>query len=137
VLELTVPVEPDEPDEVPDEFDPDELEPEPDEEPEFDEPLDPLPPPPLPPPSGSTYCWSPADGPLASAATGASIPTANTTSSERSVIRRKVTLRVLQAVRLLAFSDRRTARRLVELAASAGVVIGAVMCWPNGIDVAP
>ena len=46
-----------------------------------------------------------------------------------SVIRRKVTVRVWQALRLLAFSDlhrdRRKARRLVELAASADVVIGA------------
>ena len=104
-LELRVPVEPVEDDTVPDELEPDELDPdelEPDEpEPE---PEEPLPLPPLLPPSGSTYCWSPADGPLASAATGASGPIANTASKDTSVIRRKVTPRVLQASRLTAFS---------------------------------
>ena len=112
-VELRVPVEPVEEATVADELepedvDPEELEPdEPDEPDEPEEPLElPLPPPPLlfPPLSGSTYCWSPADGPLASAATGASSPTANAASSATSVIRRKVTPRVLQALRLAAFS---------------------------------
>jgi hypothetical protein len=107
-LELTVPVEPVDP--VDDETVPELLEPdEPEElEPELEEPLEPLPLFPLLPLSGSTYCWSPADEPppLASAATGASSPKASATSSERSVILRKLTARVLQASRRAAFSQR-------------------------------
>ena len=89
-VELRVPVEPVEEATVPDELEPEDVDPEelePDELDEPDEPEEPLelplPPPPLlfRPLSGSTYCWSPADGPLASAATGASSPTANATSS--------------------------------------------------------
>jgi hypothetical protein len=107
--ELTVPVEPVEDDDtVPDELlreelDPEELDPDEPEEP-LEEPCEEPLPLPLLPLSGSTYCWSPAEGPVASAATGASSPIANTATSETSVIRRKVTPRVLQALKQTAFS---------------------------------
>ncbi len=105
-LALSEPVEPVEPadDETepelpePDELEEDELEPEPEE---------PLPPLPLLPLSGSTYCWSPADEPpLASADTGTSSARADATRSDKSVILRKFTVRVLQASRRSAFSQR-------------------------------
>jgi uncharacterized protein len=81
------------------------------------------------PPSGSTYCWSPADGPVARAAAGARMTSAP--NRQRAVIRFFIlsTLRVLQDMRLLAFSDlhrdRSAARRLVELAGSADIIVGA------------
>jgi hypothetical protein len=81
-----------EPEELEPEVEPEELGPEPDEcEPErFD------------PPSGSTYCWSPADGPLASAVAGPTRTSADRTQSQLSVMRAERTSRVLQAMRLLA-----------------------------------
>jgi hypothetical protein len=95
-LELTAPVEPVDDDVEPALVDPDELEPD-ELEPEPEEPLELLP---LLPLRGSTYCWSPAEepDPAASADTGARSPRATTTSSERSVIRRNITVRVLQGL---------------------------------------
>jgi uncharacterized protein len=74
------------------------------------------------------YWLSPADGPEASAIAGP-LTSAATTSRPISGLRIRLTLRVLQLMRLLAFSDlhrdRGQAGRLVELALSADVVIGA------------
>jgi hypothetical protein len=57
-----------------------------------DEPELPFPdePEPFDPPSGSTYCWSPADGPEASAAAGASSANVSMASMPRIVMRLKV-----------------------------------------------
>ncbi len=79
--------------------------------------------------SGSMYCWSPADGPLASAAAGLSSTRTQRTARDNTIFCQLVTLRVLQALRLFAFSDlhrnRSQAERLVEQALDADVVIGA------------
>jgi Icc-related predicted phosphoesterase len=79
--------------------------------------------------SGSTYCWSPAEGPPASAATGAASATPDTRTRQVRSFSQRVTLRVLQAMRLFAFSDlhrdRDQARRIVEVSRDADVVIGA------------
>lgn len=78
--------------------------------------------------SGSVYWLSPAEGPDASAIAGP-LTSAASTSRLTSGLRIRRTLRVWQVMRLLAFSDlhrdRRQAERLVELALSADVVIGA------------
>ncbi len=64
---------------------------------------------PLDPPSGSVYCWSPADGPDASAAAGATHAKAIRTSIEVTVRRRRRTARVLQAAKIVACARRRAA----------------------------
>ncbi len=78
--------------------------------------------------SGSVYWLSPAEGPEARAIAGP-LTSAASTSRLTSGLRILRTLRVWQVMRLLAFSDlhrdRRQAERLVELAVSADVVIGA------------
>ncbi len=80
------------------------------------------------PPSGSVYWLSPAEGPEANATAGP-LTSAASTSRLTSGLRIQRTLRVWQVMRLLAFSDLhrdlRQAARLVELAESADVVIGA------------
>jgi hypothetical protein len=90
---------------APEEVDPEEVEPE-EVEPEEVEPDEPelgeLGPEPFDPPSGSTYCWSPADVPLASAAAGPTRTSAERTQSQLSVMRAERTPRVLQGVRPLA-----------------------------------
>jgi uncharacterized protein len=79
--------------------------------------------------SGSMYCWSPADGPLATAAAGPSSNVTQTTVSAATNFCQLLTLRVLQALKLFAFSDlhrdRGKAQRVVEQARDADVVIGA------------
>jgi uncharacterized protein len=78
--------------------------------------------------SGSVYWLSPAEGPDASATVGP-IAIIDSNSTQVVVTRRERTLRVLQAMRLLAFSDlhrnREQARRLVAMAGDADVVVGA------------
>jgi uncharacterized protein len=76
------------------------------------------------------YCWSPADPPpVASALAGAAAETETATTREPTQCLQLVILRVLQAMRLLAFSDlhrsRDHARSLVARAGGADVVIGA------------
>ena len=81
------------------------------------------------PPSGSTYCWSPADGPAASAGAAANRANAQTSNSQVASLFGVCTLRVLQAVKLLAFSDlhrdRDQARLLADRAGEADVVVAA------------
>jgi hypothetical protein len=60
------------------------------EDPELPLPDEPEPFDPFDPPSGSTYCWSPADGPEASAAAGASSANVSMASMPRIVMRLKV-----------------------------------------------
>ena len=57
---------------------------------------------PLDPPSGSVYCWSPADGPDASVAAGATHARAISTSIDVTMRRRRRTARVLQAAKIVA-----------------------------------
>ena len=64
---------------------------------------------PLDPPSGSVYCWSPADGPDASAAAGATHARATSTSIDVTVRRRRRTARVLQAAKIVARARMRAA----------------------------
>jgi hypothetical protein len=61
------------------------------------------------PPSGSTYCWSPADGPDASAAAGATHTRAMSKSIDVTVRRRRRTARVLQAAKIVARARLRAA----------------------------
>lgn len=79
--------------------------------------------------SGSVYWLSPAEGPLASAATGPIASEAASTSIQIFSTRRESTLRVLHPMRVLAFSDlhrdRGRARSLAAMATDADVVIGA------------
>jgi Icc-related predicted phosphoesterase len=79
--------------------------------------------------SGSVYWLSPAEGPLASAATGPITSEAASTNIQIFSTPRENTLRVLQRMRMLAFSDlhrdRRRARSLAAMATDADVVIGA------------
>jgi len=81
------------------------------------------------PPSGSTYCWSPAEGPAASALVAANTARTNPSRRQLSSLLDACTLRVLQAVKLFAFSDlhrdRGGARRLAAHAGEADVVVGA------------
>jgi uncharacterized protein len=78
--------------------------------------------------SGSVYWLSPAEGPEASAIAGPLTSAANT-KKPISGLRIRLTLRVWQVMRLLAFSDlhrdRGQAERLVELARDADLVVGA------------
>ncbi len=71
------------------------------------------------PESGSTYCWSPADGPDAHAAPGPANATAARTDRQIKNLGSFCTLRVLQEMGLLAFShlyrDSGRARRIVAL----------------------
>ena len=69
-----------------------------------------LEPDPLDPPSGSVYCWSPADGPDASAAAGATHANATSTNSDVTVRRRRRTARVLQAAKIVARAGMRRRR---------------------------